>query len=383
MKKRLILFIAFIIFQSQPLFSADPIRVLTQGSSIQTALSINPELLAHITDMNLTSERIKEARALYLPTVDVNFNLSSFNNFSPMIITNNNFSQAPVFLPAQNKDLYYITRISAWQTIYSGGRVSTANKLANINKARSEIENNVIKNRIINNIKTAFNECLYYKEKIKYLKSLPQSAANADSIDIETLNYEKKLLDLFNAIGLELNTIAEISGDFKPIINNIDLEKCLILVYQFKPEIRSAQYGESADELMINLLSMQRYPTVSVGAAQEWGGDQKIINDESNWYVALNISVPIFDGGALFSKIRQGKINIRGTSLKRTQKEDTVKLATYKAYLDYSYYRQKAIEMKLSQKNGRYNAAELELIKNLNNSYYRLEYSVGVELDQH
>jgi outer membrane protein TolC len=358
-------------------------RVLTQDLSIQTAMSINPDLLSLSRNSELAAERVKEAKALYLPVVDLNFNFSSFNNISPMIETN---AQTIVFLPATKKDVYYNTRISFMQNIYAGGRISATNKLARINISKAEIENNIIKNRVLRNVKIAFNNCLYFKEQLRYFQSLYKtnpSAQNAYKISFAKLNYEKKLLDLFNAIGLELNTIAELSGDFKPIIKNLDLAKCLILAYQFKPEFSSTQYQESIDELMVGLLSMQRYPSIYISAAQEWAGDQKIINDESNWYIAVNVNVPIFDGGALFSRIRQGKLTARETTLRRTKAEDAIKLEVHKTFMDYSFYRQKAIELKLADKKTPLNESELEIIKNLNDSYYNLEYAIGVQLDQY
>ncbi len=127
---------------------------------------------------------------------------------------------------------------------------------------------------------------------------------------------------------------------------------------------------------------MQKYPIVSFSAAQEWRGDERVINDENNWYVAMNINVPLFDGGALFSRIRQGKINVREATLRRTKSEDTIRLEVYKCYLDYSYYRNRALETGLDKKE-RWTESDLELIRDLNDSYYNLEYSIGVQLDQY
>ena len=378
--KKLIIFISLFIFQMSA-FSAGFEKDLTLDSSMRAALNIHPDILSQMNSLELAVEKLKEAKALYMPMVDINFNLSSFNNIYPMMASN---LQNSTLLPAEKRDMFYTTRISVSQTLFAGGSISSTYELARRNMDKAETESAIVKNKVINDVKLAFNECLYLRELQLYYETLAKRTNSAQlrrRAAAARLDYEKKLLDLLLAIGYELNVIVNISGEFLPIIRNIDLAHCLALTYLYKSEIRSSQQQESIDALSANLLTMQRYPVVSIAAAQEWSGDQRIINNESSWYVAVNISVPIYDGGAMFSKIRQTKINTRDLSLKRTKAEDAIKLEVYKAYLDYSFYRTQAIEMNLPDKRS-FNDEELEIIRNLNKSYYNLEYAIGVELDK-
>lgn len=385
--KKIIIFFAF-VFTTQNVLAAGFEKVLTEDSSVQTALTINHDIMIHSQGVEYARQRIKESRALYFPKIDMNFNLSKFSNDEPMIAFGEN-SLSPILLPGENKDVYYSTRLSIWQNVYAGGRIKTTNKLAEINMDKVKNEENLVKSGVINNVKKAFNDCLYFKEQIKLYSAPPSKRAKADKADAELIshkldaarhNYEKSLLDLLGAIGLELNTIADVAGEFVPKIRNFELNQCLLLAYQFKPEMQMNQYQETLDGLMLNLLSMQRVPTISIGAAQEWIGD-RVIGDASNWYVALNANIPIFDGGGAFARVKQGSLSAREATLKRSKTEDNIRLQVSKSFLDYSFWKQQAAKVKLLERAGEYTESDLELIHNINRSYYALELAIGVQLD--
>ncbi|MDR2617121.1 MAG: TolC family protein [Endomicrobium sp.] len=386
MKKITFLFILFFIAKLT-LFAENYERLLTEKASIESAFSINPDILEYAQDLEYAKQRVREAYSLYFPLVGVNLNLSSFNNSKPVIISEQNY-QMPMYLPDGKKDIYYSTKLSIWQSLYTGGIIRTTNKLAHVNLNKVKNEQNIIKSKIINNIKTIFNKCLYHKALISFYDMKSKIANNTllkNKKDVETLRYNQEILRLLNAIGLDLNTIASISGNLDPKIKEIDLEKCFLLAYQFKPELKATQEQQTLDDLMLNLLSMQKYPNISVGACREWLGDRidRIFGDGDNLYCTLNVNLPIFDGGGVFARINQGKIKYRESTIKRAKLGNDIKLAIAQTFLEYSFLRQQAINAKLSEKNGKYNESDIELIRNLNRSYYNLELAVGVELDSY
>ncbi|MDR1695437.1 MAG: TolC family protein [Endomicrobium sp.] len=383
----LILFVS--VFAAAASYAKSYEKILTEESSVQTALSINHDILIKSQNIEHAKQRIRESRSLYFPKVDLNLNVSRFENAEPMIIMGE-ISPSPVYIPGLNKDYYFSTRLSVWQSIYSGGRIRTTNKLAEMNIRKIKNEENLAKIRVINKVKTVFGSCLYYREMIKHYKYVlsdgkpPRSEAEKINrkIEMAQFNFDKEMLNLLSAIGLELNTIAGISGELTPHIRNLNLDQCLLLAYQFKPEIQMTQYQESIDGLVVNLLSQERIPTVSFGAAQEWLGD-KIIGDGSNWYVSLNANIPIFDGGAAIARSRQGKINVREAALKRSKTEEAVRLEVNKAFLEYNFWKRQAVLSGILEKDGNYNESDLEIINSLNKSYYALELAVGVQLDSY
>jgi hypothetical protein len=136
---------------------------------------------------------------------------------------------------------------------------------------------------------------------------------------------------------------------------------------------------------MVNLLSMQRFPTISVGGGQEWMGDQ-VIGDKSSWYVSINANLPIFDGGGGVARVKQGRIHVRETTLKRSKIEEEIKLQVNKALLEYNFWRGQFYKAGMSEKEPSkvpYTELELDIVYNLNRSYYALELAVGVQLDSY
>ncbi|MDR2428065.1 MAG: TolC family protein [Endomicrobium sp.] len=395
MKKNVCIFalMACICFFSSLVQSQMVEEILTEDVSIQRALSSNIELLEAAQDIDFASQKIVESKILYFPNFDFNLNCSHFNN-SVLTLVSDSMSQAPILLPDRKQDLRYSARISVWQNIYTGGRIKTANKLTKINKEKTENERDIIKNKIINNVKLIFNECLYYRELLKIdiakLRSVELGRMQLSSENIkklrrkcieEQLSFEKELLNLLAVMGKDINSIVRISGKAIPKIKQLDFDKCLFLAYQFKPELKSSQSQEKLDSLSLNLLSLQKFPKITLGAAQEWLG-ARLFKDDMNWYISLNANIPIFDGGSLFTKIKQGRIKIRQSVLARAKAEREVRLSISKSFLEYNFWRKRAIDAKLLEKK-HYDEDDIELIRNLNRSYCNLEFAVGVDLDSY
>ena len=84
MKK--ITFLLILALSAQSLYARTVERILSESSSIKTALSINPDILVHNQDFEYAVQKIKESISLYFPNIDLNFNLSKFNNSNSMII---------------------------------------------------------------------------------------------------------------------------------------------------------------------------------------------------------------------------------------------------------------------------------------------------------
>ena len=121
MIKKVAFCLAF-IFTAQSILAAGFEKVLTEDSSVQTALAINHDIMIHSQNVEYARQRINESRSLYFPKIDLNFNISKFNNSEPMMLFGA-ISPSPVHLPSGNKDIYYSTRLAIWHNVYSGGRV--------------------------------------------------------------------------------------------------------------------------------------------------------------------------------------------------------------------------------------------------------------------
>ncbi len=112
-------------------------RELTLEESITTGVHNSQELLDYQEQISIAQERIKEAGSQIYPKIDFNLSVSKFSNDFPTVLAPSFNSE---YLPAQNEDVFYSTRLSLWQYLYASGRYSTNLTLAetNLSQARSQ-----------------------------------------------------------------------------------------------------------------------------------------------------------------------------------------------------------------------------------------------------
>ncbi|MDR3071767.1 MAG: TolC family protein [Endomicrobium sp.] len=404
MKTSRILIFSLLFISAQSLLAIDNTveKILTEESSIQMALTLNPEILGCSCGVKNAKERVREAKALRLPTLSVDATFAEFNGRCSSSLVSVP-SQTSVSYVQMDKEEKFSVRPLIWSYIYTGGRISTTIRLANMDFEKMKMEENANRYKLKNMIKVIFNDCLYHKALLEYyvsqIKKYKQQNSQFSNVKleefkrksvIEQFNYEKVFLDLLNNIGIELNTIASISGELKPKIKNIDLENCLLLAYQYKHELKITQQQEIIDGVMLNyLMSMRKYPTISVVAGTEVfigkGKTCKSVGNKAkeNVYLAINLNWPIWDGGSVFTRIKQGKIKTRKSTIDRVKLENTVRLNINKSCLEYDFWKKQAISAKIEEKNGQYDEFDIEIIHKLNKSYYELEFAVGTDLDSY
>ena len=335
-------------------------RVLTLEESIDTGLHNSQGLLSYREQVAIAQEMVKEAGAQIYPKIDFNLGVSKFNNDFPTVLAPSFNSE---YLPAQNMDAFYSTRLSLWQYLYANGRYSTNLRLAETNLSQANSMADIERNRVILDVKKSYYACVTLKEKIKAcetainsIKEITQKNPSARSRWSYTINsmsftlsklkheYEKQKLKHLETIGLELDMVIEISGELSPPTDEYDLNKCLAWAKNYRPELRQTQFQETIDSLRVNLSLAERYPTVTLGANYERLGDNSAL-DMTNWNATINVNVPIFDGWASWSRIRQRKLQAREGVIRRSAMEDRVFADVREAYMDYGFWKGRVAEL--------------------------------------
>ena len=338
-------FILLLLFAVSPVFAQGVERVLTLNECTRLALNINQDILIANETVAYAEQRVNEAKSLYFPKLDLNFNLSRFSNDVATLI-NSHYLPATILLPDGSRDYFYSTKLALWQPIYNGGRTIATNKLAKINYEKAKTNAEIQKNEIVANVKTQFYKNIALKEKIKIYEEYLSKKSNAnlqEQLDILKHEYELETLELLSLIGLELDTVIDIEGEFDVEKLDLDLQQCILWAYQFRPEIKTTQYQESMDNIGVNLITMEKMPTVMLGASYDWLGDDQE-NWERDWYVSLNINLPLFEGGAVFSRLKQKKIQARQATIERAKIEDRIKLEVRKAFSEYNFWYNKLLK---------------------------------------
>ena len=347
MKKYFILLLLFLV---SPIFAQGVERVLTIDDCTKLALNINQDILIAKEAVSYAEQRVNEAKSLYFPKLDLNFNVSRFSNDFETLI-NSHYLPATILLPYGDMDYFYSTKLALWQPIYNGGKTVATNKLAKINYEKAKTNAEIKKNEVVAQVKAQFYKNIALKEKIQiykdYLSKKP-SASLQDQLDILEHQYELETLELLSLVGLELDMVIDIEGTLETEKLNLDLQQCILWAYQFRPEIKTTQYQESMDNIGVNLITMEKLPTVMLGASYDWLGDD-LEKWERDWYISLNINLPLFEGGAVFSRLKQKKIQARQATIERSKIEDRIKLEVRKAFSEYTFWYNKLSKIEESK----------------------------------
>ena len=348
MKKYFILLLLFVV---SPIFAQGVERVLTIEECTKLALNINQDILIANEAILYAEQRVNEAKSLYFPKLDLNFNVSRFDNDFPTLI-NSHYLPATILLPMiGDVDYFYSTKVALWQPIYNGGKTTATNKLAKINYEKAKTNSEIKKNEVVAQVKSQFYKNVALKEKIQiykdYLSKKP-NAALQEQLDILEHEYELETLELLSLVGLELDTVIDIDGTLETKKLDLDLQQCILWAYQFRPEIKTTQYQESMDNIGVNLITMEKLPTVMLGASYDWLGDD-LEKWERDWYISLNINLPLFEGGAVFSRLKQKKIQARQATIERSKIEDRIKLEVRKAFSEYNFWYKKLVKVEESK----------------------------------
>ncbi len=347
MKKYFILLLLCLV---SPIFAQGVERVLTLQDCTKLALNINQDILIANEAVSYAEQRVTEARSLYFPKLDLNFNVSRFSNDFETLI-NSHYLPATILLPAGDTDYFYSTKLALWQPIYNGGKTVATNKLAKINYEKAKTNAEIKKNEVVAQVKAQFYKNIALKEKIQIYKDYLSKKPNAslqDQLDILEHQYELETLELLSLIGLELDTVIDIEGTLETEKIDLDLQQCILWAYQFRPEIKTTQYQESMDNIGVNLITMEKLPTVMLGASYDWLGDD-LEKWERDWYVSLNVNLPLFEGGAVFSRLKQKKIQARQATIERAKIEDRIKLEVRKAFSEYNFWYKKLVKIEESK----------------------------------
>ncbi len=381
------------LFIASVVFAQNAEKVMSLDESVSLGLKNNQTLLALLERVQLSEERVTEAKSNILPKIDLNFNASEFDNQASPSILSPSFDS--VYLPQNKSDQYFSTRLSMWQFLYNGGRYTTTITLAETNLSQATSEAEIERNAVTRDIKLAYYEFLAQSERVKaYEASLAQAQKGRTSAEeisslqhgllAEKHNLGKVRLRYLSAIGMELTAEVEVKGMLCAPYGALDVDKGIAWAFQYRPELRQTQFQEKIDSLRVNLSLTERLPTISLGANYEWVGDQFPLS-QKNWNTTINFNVPIFDGWATWSRIKQHRIQTREAKIRRAAIEDQVRLQVRDASLDYEFWKGQcsAIDELTTpdiQKGLQNKLQNIEILKESLKAQSVLEWTVGTSL---
>ncbi|MBL8780457.1 MAG: TolC family outer membrane protein [Alphaproteobacteria bacterium] len=289
------------------------------------AYQTNPQLLSERANLRATDEDVAQAIALWRPRVTVNARYSS-------IKTENKTDPAVVGIETRARP--WDADVTATQTVFAGGRILAQRRVAdaNVRAGRSILhatEQQIFIDTVSSYMNVVRDESVLNlnKTNIELLKKQLEAAQARFEVGeitrTDVAQAEARLsagLASLTAAEASLKasrlfyerTVGEAPGtlETKPATPGLPAseEEAKQVANQLNPQLTAAREAEAATAAGIDLAVGQMLPTVSLQASYARNGQERgfeSIGDET--IVSAVATVPIYQGGAEWSAIRQAK----------------------------------------------------------------------------
>ena len=332
---------------------------LTLESAIRLGLENNNQFLSAQQEIIIAEQKVKEARALFLPQLSLQGTATWYDLDYPMVLpesVGNRLIPNNASLGEDNKHQFLSAGVSATQYLYSGGRLHNTLKIAQANLKQAQSRYEAVKNSLVRDIKQTFFALLYAQQNAELAKTVQTKAQDYtrtlslsawDRVRAQyltsVLNSLKSIADndlhkaqlaMLVVLNKELNSFIIVKGDFKPVQANLDLPHLNLWAIEFRPELKAAIYALELDNLTIDLALSRRYPDLILTGTYERLGFNDL--SDENKQVSLAIRLPISYN--LFTQSAQRKAEQKQSTLRRSDIEDTIRVQVAENYADMIFW---------------------------------------------
>jgi outer membrane protein len=346
-------------------FSADALAQDNQQSLIdiyQQAVAHDPTLASALSANQAAQELIEQGKALYRP--NVNFNAGA--GATQADIEYNNVDNNPFRFEGRNNYEGYNYGVQATQPIYR------KQNLVKMDQSRTQVSQSdkqlhLSQQLLIFRTTQAYFDVLIAQDKIELtnalkitvLSQLDQAKANFEvgTATITDMNEAQARYDLL--VAQEIATINEfeiakravqaITGeipqklaaaraDIKPHAIEQSMEKWLEIAAQNNLNIQIQQDALRFSEQEVERLRAQHLPTLDAvaGYTDNYtnGGTNGFGNELKNSNIGLQLNIPLYQGGAISSQVRQAVLNKQKAQDDVEIARRTAELETQRSYLN-------------------------------------------------
>jgi outer membrane protein len=357
--------------------------ILTIDESIATALTNNLSVKSAEEKVKVAEQKIYEARASMMPSISgsgsytymgklpqMQFDLSSLLSGALGAGTTQGAPPASSSLSLGNKDTYS-AGISAQQPLFTWGKIHNAYSLTKISYEAEKRGLESIKQQVIFDTTKAFYGVLLTEQLVKVTQmAVDQVQAHTktaqDLVDagmatnfdllrakVQLANIKSQLIkmqnllklskDVFkNTIGMNLDTDVTLKGEFTYKPMEFEIDKLLDLAKNNRSEIKQLDLQEKVGDKAISLAKAGNKPNVALAYNYSYTSYadtlSKVFKGENwnnTWSVTLALSVPIFDGLATRSKVKQAKGAVEQIKIGKEQLINGITLEVRSAYLSF------------------------------------------------
>ena len=314
------------------------------GEAIEIALENKEALKTSALDLRSSRQGVKGSYSRILPSLRFSGNMSE-SRF-PVQTGGYNESTGEITLDKISSLTSSSSSISLSQNIYDGGVWwNTIRQAKNSFRIAEQFDRQVITN-IIRNVHSAYFNYLKASQLLDVARSNLMSSqqqlalaeqkyelGSAKKTDllkaevrfgqarIDVINNDAMLQNAYrtlkNAMGL-IGTDRDFSVEEVEIPLEIipEIDTGFELIQKFNPSVKAKQYQITSAELSAKIAKGSRLPTISANASYSGSAENlgdaitNSFNDQKRVNTGLSISVPIFSGNSISTRIQQAKIAV-------------------------------------------------------------------------
>ncbi len=329
---------------------------LTLDEAVRVALANNREILVAMEKIKEARQRVREAKAGYLPTVDLSGTYTRLSEVPSMSIPD--YGSIEV-----GKADNYMSKLTFSQPLYTSGSLNYANKGASLYYQKSEEDLRNVQSKVTLEVKKAFYTYLLAEENVEVTEAaLDQSRRHLAIVEglfkvgvvskfdllrtrVEVANLKPDLIQARNNLRLSRESLAnllslsstslKLEGElsFEPL--DLTLDEAIDRALKERGDLKSLRHQKEILEVAVKLTEVQNRPRLALignyqyqnpsGGEDEWGED---------WNLNLVLSIPLFDGWANRARVAQRRSQIKQIDLSLRGLEAGIDLEIKKAFWD-------------------------------------------------
>jgi outer membrane protein len=310
---------------------------LTLNSAMQRALNQNHRILAMEHQVQETKENIGVARSQVYPQLSFLETLQSTNNppqsfFFKLNERNLDFTNTDFNHPGTNTD--YESKFQVTQPLYTGGRLSASINIAKQEAELSTTQKDRIKEEVAEQVVQTYFQVLIAKEYVRVAETAVTNAQSHYRITLAQFNegrgiksdmlraqvyltrMEETLVKSSTQLEIAKRNLALDIGENPSVPidiidaetfaqQTVDLRTSIQTGLNNRNEIRELEIQQAQLVNRKKAVNADRFPVINLVGSYQFNSENAPFGaDADSWYGAVLVSLPIFDGGARYHRLK-------------------------------------------------------------------------------
>ena len=390
MFRKCLIFGVVVLFQSLGLIpgsgwgtasAQESVKSFTLAQSISYALRNSREFEVAQKDVELADEKVKEARAAFLPQLMLDTGYTFNGDLSTIVLDGNFLANLNDLLP-ENPSLdkevdgtsaepieielgsehNFQGKAKVTYPLFTWGQLNNIYRQAVLGKQVAERASEAVQLDIELKVRQAFHGVLLTEafvdvaeQSLAQVERRHELAQEQNAIGITTrleviranvqvVNTRSQLVQVRNrrklaeenfklALGLPLNQTISIEGRLRAELKQVNLEQAIATALERRPEIQQFEIQEQISEKQVKVAKAGNKPKLSSFGNYIFNDSERQAFDTS-WSVGVVLQFPIFDGFATRARVNQARLQLDQIRTNKDQLLDSIKLEVKSALFD-------------------------------------------------